>query len=505
MGIVGTVGHRLGAFRQAFEFLGVSLWIAWVLLVYSGEFYWTTDNVYFHTTLNYLISTVCISLTFLAAGAAPARMERVVFDNRIVVGAGAAASIATLGMVFLGRPVGLFPVLAASAAIAGAGTGIVALRACLLMGELSARNSFIVSAGTLLLAFTLYLAVLSLPHAVGTAALLALPFMAGLHICLHRSGEEPPEREQAESPRLAPLLRITAALFVLAVVFSLSRGMYPNGLGISDFNDSRNFAACGSMVFCFAMLVLSLVLPQGTSFGQLGYWMVVAIVFLMAVFPVLGAGSAESGVVSTVANSALGMTAWALFGAVSSLSRLSPLRVYGLGFAAFMLGSAVGWPVGYAVNIQDLGVNQYYAGFALLIVVFLVVLALFRQGDLVRMIRPDGDQEPTVVAPTALDEPAHPSAAVAAAPAGKADQGPVEASKQGASEKERLAAIMRDCALTDREKDVLVLLAKGLNARTVSDALGFSYNTARVHVRNIYRKLDVHSRSELLGLLSQGR
>lgn len=505
MGFIGTIGYRLGAFRQAFEFLGVSLWIAWVLLAYSGEFYWSTDNIYFHTTLNYLISTVCVSLTFLAEGAAPARMERVVFDNRVVVAAGGLASIATLGMAFLGRPVGLFPLLAVSAAITGVGTGVVALRACLLMGELSARNSFIVSAGTLLLAFTLYLAVLSLPHGVGTAVMVILPLMAGLHLCLHRNGEERPERMQAAPPDLAPLLRITAALFVLAIVFSLSRGMYPSGLEISDFNDSRNYAACGSMVFCFAMLVLSLVLPQGTSFGQLGYWMVVVIVFLMAVFPVLGVGSATSGIVSTVANSALGMTAWALFGAVSSLSQLSPLRVYGLGFAAFMLGSAVGWPVGYAVNIQDLGVNQYYAGFALLVVVFLVVLTLFRQGDLVRMIRPDDDQELIVAEPAASEEPPLLAHGPASAPAGDAGLKRGGASEAPVSEKDRLSAIARERGLTDREQDVLVLLARGLNARTVSDALGFSYNTARVHVRNIYRKLDVHSRSELLSYVSQDR
>ncbi|HET7225091.1 MAG TPA: response regulator transcription factor [Candidatus Eisenbacteria bacterium] len=50
--------------------------------------------------------------------------------------------------------------------------------------------------------------------------------------------------------------------------------------------------------------------------------------------------------------------------------------------------------------------------------------------------------------------------------------------------------------LTDRERDVLRGLTQGLAYKQVADVLGVSLDTVRTHVRNIYRKLQVHSVAE---------
>jgi len=47
--------------------------------------------------------------------------------------------------------------------------------------------------------------------------------------------------------------------------------------------------------------------------------------------------------------------------------------------------------------------------------------------------------------------------------------------------------------LTAREADVLQMLAIGHTYEQVSDQLGVSLNTVASHVKNIYRKLEVHS------------
>ena len=51
-------------------------------------------------------------------------------------------------------------------------------------------------------------------------------------------------------------------------------------------------------------------------------------------------------------------------------------------------------------------------------------------------------------------------------------------------------------ALSDREIEVLKLLADGHVYKTAADALGISPDGVRFHVRNIYEKLHVHSKSE---------
>jgi len=52
-----------------------------------------------------------------------------------------------------------------------------------------------------------------------------------------------------------------------------------------------------------------------------------------------------------------------------------------------------------------------------------------------------------------------------------------------------------DYGLTDREKTILQRLVDGLTMEQIAAALGLSYHTIGNHLRNIYRKLHVSSRS----------
>lgn len=51
--------------------------------------------------------------------------------------------------------------------------------------------------------------------------------------------------------------------------------------------------------------------------------------------------------------------------------------------------------------------------------------------------------------------------------------------------------------LTSREREILNLLIKGYSYKEIAAALFISVETLNSHIKNIYRKLDVHSRSKL--------
>ncbi len=52
------------------------------------------------------------------------------------------------------------------------------------------------------------------------------------------------------------------------------------------------------------------------------------------------------------------------------------------------------------------------------------------------------------------------------------------------------------CHLTPQETELLKLLVEGHHYKTAADVLGISVNTVSFHLKNIYAKLQVHSKSE---------
>lgn len=52
-----------------------------------------------------------------------------------------------------------------------------------------------------------------------------------------------------------------------------------------------------------------------------------------------------------------------------------------------------------------------------------------------------------------------------------------------------------DYGLTDREKEILQLLISGLTKQQIADKLFLSFHTVNTHIKNIYHKLHVNTRS----------
>ena len=59
--------------------------------------------------------------------------------------------------------------------------------------------------------------------------------------------------------------------------------------------------------------------------------------------------------------------------------------------------------------------------------------------------------------------------------------------------------------LTEREKEILNCLVKGMSYKMVAEHCYISIETVNVHIKNIYRKLHVHSKSEAVVKAIRGR
>ena len=59
--------------------------------------------------------------------------------------------------------------------------------------------------------------------------------------------------------------------------------------------------------------------------------------------------------------------------------------------------------------------------------------------------------------------------------------------------------------LTFREKEIVSLVEKGLSYKQMSDQLFVTTYTVNYHLKNIYKKLNIHSKSELLSKIMEER
>lgn len=89
----------------------------------------------------------------------------------------------------------------------------------------------------------------------------------------------------------------------------------------------------------------------------------------------------------------------------------------------------------------------------------------------------------------------------APAPAVPASSPAAPAPDLGSLVEQRCEQVAREHGLTPREGEIVLYLGRGHSYAYIANALTVSENTVRTHVRNIYRKLGVTSREELLAVV----
>jgi len=64
------------------------------------------------------------------------------------------------------------------------------------------------------------------------------------------------------------------------------------------------------------------------------------------------------------------------------------------------------------------------------------------------------------------------------------------------AESDAFASSLESVQLTARENEILQLISAGLSNKQIEETLLVSKNTVRTHIKNLYNKLDVNSRTQ---------
>lgn len=72
---------------------------------------------------------------------------------------------------------------------------------------------------------------------------------------------------------------------------------------------------------------------------------------------------------------------------------------------------------------------------------------------------------------------------------------------EGPTREQRILQLAERFGLSEREQDVFALLAEGRSSARIQEDLCIAAGTVNYHTRNIYQKLDVHSRQEIIDLV----
>lgn len=161
---------------------------------------------------------------------------------------------------------------------------------------------------------------------------------------------------------------------------------------------------------------------------------------------------------------------WSILGSFFDYTG-NPAKILGIGLSMNVLGIFIGEFVGSI--IASVGGGQQEASIAALIIIFVIIILLpILNNHLSRLLK----NHVFLVNFTNMKE----------------------------NERDRAIIELQDIKqLTDREIEVVELLLQGYTYKAVAEKLVISENTMKYHVKNIYQKLNINSKMELIKIFAE--
>lgn len=521
-------------------FMAFGLWSAWSSLTYSGSL-WLSDNEVDGTYLSqlYNVSTLFGGATFIIAALLgfKGRAGALVSDRAVKIG-GLAAGLGCLAIIAVG-PYYLQSYLSVavtrsifwvSAAVTGIGTVLVGLRCGVLYGSLPPRRILIYAALSQLVASFIYLLTFACPdwapieHGPSLASILffcGLPLAAAALACVRpckASGagelgeaalgaEAPPAQAGPGSPissrsatasgRVSGRLRLPAVYwrfavftFFISMLTSMPRAAVVTTHALATTLEGSNLLMVLRVVMSAAVIVYAIRADaRGVGFGKICSLIATVSAVATACVSAFGGLSSALSLVVYFAANVFEFVMWCLLAFIVVQKRLPAVVVFGTGRGLFMAGCGLGWMLGSTVlPLIDEGTPTTVLFIAMAGIMLLLALGLFSEKDYERLFSPVSEEELSLEDLFDLDRRQR-----------ELESGP-KTEKRGRFSR-AIEAVSQEYALSARESEVLRCLAMGYGSDRIADTMQVKVNTVRAHTHNVYVKLDVHSREELMRLV----
>lgn len=492
-------------------YLSLGIWLAWAYLAYSGTA-WLSDNETNGTNIStmYIVSTLTFGLALLAAAWRAPRVRALVDRPAAVLVGGALASFGCLVIILIG-PYYLTPVLPnaatvalfyAASALSGLGTSLVGLKCAQLYGGIAPRKAILYTALSHIAIALIYFTVIGSPSwqpvaggpsLMGIVAFVGMPLLAACAASLSfiaPAGERRPyEISRSRFPR--SFWKLVAVTFAFSFVVVALRSMLVEVSPVDVTLDSTRLVMLLRMLMALVFAAAAIgVGGERFDFGKIYSVIMAAVVALIAFCPIVGVTHLGWSTLVTFLSAVFEFVLWCILAFVVYQRHIAAVLVFGFGYGAFMVGSGAGWLAGVHLFPQIAATeNSIVLYLALAFSVLACAFLLFSEKEFDRLFEPAGKGEAT------LDD-----LLGDALPGPRAEDG--EHGKKGRFG-QAIDALAEQAGLSRREKDVLRCLAMGYDAGAAAKRLQVSWNTVRTHTRNVYAKLDVHSRQELIELVDE--
>lgn len=512
-GVKRGLAEELATRWPSLPFMAFGVWTAWSSLTYSGSL-WLSDNEVngFYLSLLFVISTMMFAVVFLGAPFFARRHAgKGDVSNRAVMGFGLLAALGAFLIILAGpywlgvslQPISVFVV---GALMTGAGTAGIGLRCATLYGGLPPRRALITAALSQLVASFIYFVVLATPtwapiaHGPSLAHILAftlLPVVAAWLSCIKPSHESLFEENVRQYPANSGALpaafwRFSAFAFALALITTFIRSSMVTVSALANTVEGNNVLQLLRIAMVLVVIAWTLRSDaQGFDLGRVCSLATVLAAVVTACSAALGGTTSALSVLVYFASSIFEFFMWCLLAFIVYQKHISPLAVFGFGRGLFMLGCALGWAFGIVVMPSiEAASAQVVVSIVLAGTIIILWLALFSGKDYERLFSTVGEDELSLEDLFEIDQ--------------RLDEGTV-AGQPKAERKgkfgQAVEAIAARNALSAREAEVLRCLAMGYGSERIAQTMGVKVNTVRTHTHNVYVKLDVHSREELMRLV----